>query len=131
MQILSLDHVAFNVSDPERSLAFYVGTLGLEPLRVEEYRAGTAQFPSVRINEQTIINLFPPEMHQAQPGGQSVNHIALLLADPPPVIEAFFRERGFPIVNEMTGNFGARGDNAHSFYVKDPDGNLIEFHSYE
>jgi catechol 2,3-dioxygenase-like lactoylglutathione lyase family enzyme len=131
IKILSLDHVVFNVSDAERSLEFYAGTLGLSPERVEEFRAGAAPFPSVRVNTETIIDLFPPQYHRTKPGGNNVNHIALTLAGTPGEIEAFLQSRNIPIVREMTGNFGARGDTAHAFHVQDPDGNLIELHAYE
>jgi catechol 2,3-dioxygenase-like lactoylglutathione lyase family enzyme len=131
IEIVSLDHVVFNVSDPERSLRFYAGTLGLQAERVDEFRSGAAPFPSVRVNAETIIDFFPPGRHQAAPGGQNVNHIALTLANTPSEIEAFLKERGVEIVREMTGNFGAQGDNAHAFHILDPDGNMLELHAYE
>lgn len=130
LEIQSLDHVGFNVADPERSVAFYAGVLGLQPERLEQYRAGTVPFPSVRINEQTIVDFFPPHYSGAAPGGNNVNHIALTLANAPAEIEAFLRERRVPVVREMEGNFGARGDDAHAFHVLDPDGNTIELSAY-
>jgi catechol 2,3-dioxygenase-like lactoylglutathione lyase family enzyme len=131
IKILSVDHIGFNVSDPERSLQFYAGTLGLQPLRFDEFRAGKVPFPSVRVNAETILDFFPPEYHRETPGGRNVNHVALTLADTPAQIEAFLKERGIEIVLEMTGNFGAQGDNAHAFHVLDPDGNMLELHAYE
>ena len=131
IKIQSLDHVVFNVSDVERSLRFYAGMLGLSPERVDEFHAGSVPFPSVRVNAETIIDLFPPEYHRTEPGGNNVNHIALTLANTPEEIEAFLSRRGIPIACEMTGNFGAQGDNAHAFHVQDPDGNAIELHAYE
>jgi len=130
IKILSLDHVVFNVRDPESSLRFYAGVLGLEPLRVAEFRAGEVPFPSVRINADTIIDFFPPEYHHAAPHGNNVNHIALTLENPPDEIEAQLESCGIAVVREMTGNFGARGYGAHAFHVKDPDGNVLELHSY-
>jgi catechol 2,3-dioxygenase-like lactoylglutathione lyase family enzyme len=47
-KVTSLDHIVLNVSDVDRSLAFYVGGLGLEPVRLGEYRRGDVKFPSVR-----------------------------------------------------------------------------------
>jgi catechol 2,3-dioxygenase-like lactoylglutathione lyase family enzyme len=131
IKIVSLDHVAYNVSDVERSLRFYAGVLGLHAERVDEFRAGTVPFPSVRVNAETIIDLFPPEYHRCEPRGHNVNHIALTAADTPAQIEAFLKRQGVPIAREMTGNFGAHGDTAHAFHVTDPDGNTIELHAYE
>jgi catechol 2,3-dioxygenase-like lactoylglutathione lyase family enzyme len=130
LDIRSLDHVVFNVADPERSLRFYCGMLGLRAERADAYRAGTVPFPSVRVSDQTIIDFFPPSYHHARPGGNNVNHIALTAANTPREIEAFLRERGVEIVREMTGNFGAQGEGAHAFHVLDPDGNMLEIHAY-
>jgi catechol 2,3-dioxygenase-like lactoylglutathione lyase family enzyme len=130
IKILSVDHIAFNSTDVERSLDFYIGRLGLPAERIEEYRAGKVPFPSVRLNAETIIDLFPPAYHRASPGGRNVNHIALTLDCSAPEIEAFLVSRQIDIAREMIGNFGARGDNAHAFHVIDPDGNMLELHSY-
>ena len=130
IQILSLDHVVFNVADVERSLQFYTETLGLKPERAEEFRVGAAPFPSVRVNSETIIDLFPPEYHRSKPRGNNVNHITLTVNTPPEQIKAYLGERGVKILREMTGNFGAQGNTAHAFQVSDPDGNTIELHAY-
>lgn len=130
IKILSVDHIVFNVADVERSLEFYADRLGLQPERVDEFRAGKVPFPSVRINAGTIIDFFPPAYHKTAPGGQNVNHIALTLENTPAQIAAYLNERGIAIVREMTGNFGAQGDTAHAFHVFDPDGNMLELHAY-
>ena len=130
LDITGLDHVVFNVADPERSLRFYSETLGLRAERADAYRAGKVPFPSVRVSAETIIDFFPPTYHHAEPAGNNVNHVALTAANTPHEIEAFLRERGVEIVREMTGNFGAQGEGAHAFHVLDPDGNMLEIHAY-
>src|ERR1700755_1094318 len=57
MRVTGFDHLVLNVGDVERSLAFYCGVLGLEPVRVERWRAGEVPFPSVRVSGETIIDL--------------------------------------------------------------------------
>ena len=42
------------VSDVERSVAWWQGLLGLEPVRLEEWRRGEVPFVSVRISPSTI-----------------------------------------------------------------------------
>jgi len=59
VQVKYLDHIVLNVYDMDKVLDFYVNTLGLKPVRLSEYQQGKAPFPSVRVNEQTIIDLFP------------------------------------------------------------------------
>jgi catechol 2,3-dioxygenase-like lactoylglutathione lyase family enzyme len=130
IKIRSLDHVVFNVADPERSLRFYTEALGFVPERVEEFRAGKVPFPSVRINATTIIDFFRKPSPSHTPEAGNVNHIALTFANAPDEIKMFLEERGIEIVREMADNFGAQGDTAHSFHVKDPDGNVLELQAY-
>lgn len=131
IKILSLDHVVLNVSDAERSLAFYAGILGLRPERTGEFRAGRVPFPSVRVDTRTIVDFLDPAHREATPANRNLNHIALALGNAPSEIAEFLRQRSIPIEREMTGNFGAQGDTAHSFHVFDPDGNLLELQAYE
>ena len=131
VKIVGLDHVVFNVADPERSLQFYGEVLGLPAERVDDYRAGKVPFASVRVNGGTILDFFPPGFSKVERRGNNVNHIALTLANTPDEIRGFLSERGVEIVREMTGNFGAQGDSAHAFQILDPDGNLLELNAYE
>jgi catechol 2,3-dioxygenase-like lactoylglutathione lyase family enzyme len=69
-----IDHVVWTVPDVEGMLAWYRDELGLEPLRVEEWRAGKVPFVSLRVSEGTLIDLFEGERT-----GENVNHIALVV----------------------------------------------------
>ncbi|WP_049567681.1 VOC family protein [Nonomuraea sp. SBT364] len=122
MRVKAFDHLVLNVRDVERSLEFYSGTLGLEQERVEEWRAGKASFPSVRVSESTIIDLV------ARPRGESnVDHICLVVdpLDWQEVIDSGV----FTVLEGPVPRFGARGD-AQSIYVLDPDGNTVELRWY-
>jgi catechol 2,3-dioxygenase-like lactoylglutathione lyase family enzyme len=121
--------VVFNVADPLRSVEFYSGVLGMKPERVAEYQSGRVPFPSVRIDDRTILDFVKRES-RAAPGCENVDHIALTLENAPVEIRAFLDERQIPVTKEMTGNFGAQGETAHSFHVHDPDGNLLELQAY-
>lgn len=57
-----MDHFVLNVKNMDVMLAFYKDILGLHPERVEEFRAGKIPFPSMRINSDTIIDLFPQKI---------------------------------------------------------------------
>lgn len=129
INIKSLDHVVFNVDDPERSARFYSEILGLVPERLDEYRAGRVPFPSVRIDDRTIVDFLKREP-SAKAARANVDHVALTFANAPEEIRAFLEEHEVDVVKEMTGNFGAQGDNAHSFHIHDPDGNLLELQAY-
>lgn len=122
MRVIAFDHLVLNVEDVDRALAFYCGPLGLEPVRVEEWRAGKAPFPSVRVSPTTIIDLV------ANPRGESnVDHLCLVVEplDWHEVVESGV----FTVVDGPGKRFGARGD-AQSLYVLDPDGNTIELRWY-
>ncbi|MBI3059805.1 MAG: VOC family protein, partial [Deltaproteobacteria bacterium] len=82
MKITELDHIVLNVRDIDRSLAFYTGVLGLKGERVQEFKEGKIGFPSVRINENTIIDLFPlknaeVEKESAANAVGNLNHFCL------------------------------------------------------
>ena len=61
-----MDHIVLNVEDTEKMMAFYCDVLEMKPERLREYREGEAPFPSVRLNSDTIIDLFPKKMWQNQ-----------------------------------------------------------------
>ena len=53
MQCL-MDHIVVNVEDEEKMIAFYANVLEFPPERLEDFRAGDAPFPSVRLNSELI-----------------------------------------------------------------------------
>ena len=71
MMRFDLDHIALNVRDMDSMLRFYIAVLGLKPERLDLYRKRKAPFPSVRVNADTIIDLFPAEMWQGKLGTRS------------------------------------------------------------
>lgn len=40
VQVSGIDHIVLRVQDPLRSVQWYADTLGLEPVRVEAFKAG-------------------------------------------------------------------------------------------
>ena len=59
-----MDHIVLNVEDDEKMIAFYSKVLMFAPERLEEYRTGDVPFPSVRLNSDTVIDLFPKKLWQ-------------------------------------------------------------------
>lgn len=123
VRVTGLDHLVLITSDVERLLAFYTEVLGLDGVRVDEWRGGTVPFPSVRIDEHTIIDLLAGERT-----GENMAHLCLVVdaADLDAVKED---PRLASVTGPVDGLFGARGY-ATSLYVHDPDGNTIELRSY-
>jgi catechol 2,3-dioxygenase-like lactoylglutathione lyase family enzyme len=135
---MQIDHVVLWVDDPKRALEFYVDVIGLEALRAQEFEDGKAPFPSVRVNETTIIDLMgralvPPvrEFTGGMSGGEAVNHVCLSMgASAYDSLTARLTERGIRLKPGGKSSFGARGVTAHSAYFLDPDGNVLEIRHY-
>ena len=73
-----MDHIVLNVENEENIMAFYSEVLQMASERIQEYRAGKVPFPSVRLNADTVIDLFPKKMRQksaqAERGRGNLNH---------------------------------------------------------
>ena len=119
VRVTGLDHIVLAVADVEKTLAWYCDELGLEPMGVDEWRAGTALFPSARIDATTIIDFIP---RQEDVAVKNVDHICL-------VIEPTDDLATLDVVQGPVPRGGAQGM-ATSFYVYDPDGNLVELRYY-
>ena len=126
MRVQALDHIVLAVADVERSLAWYCGELGLEPVRADEWRAGDAPFPSARVSAETIIDLI--ERGADTPVGGSLDHFCLVVsADDLAEVRASGR---FEIARDPDfALYGARGL-ADGLYIRDPDGHEIELRAY-
>jgi catechol 2,3-dioxygenase-like lactoylglutathione lyase family enzyme len=121
LKVISFDHLVLKCADVERSLAFYVGTLGLQPVRVDDWRRGQVPFPSVRISPHTLIDLFSG----AAPGTH-IDHFCLVIQ--PADLDAL----GLLFAGARRADqvYGARGL-GRSLYVSDPDGNTVELRVYD
>lgn len=133
MKITALDHIVLNVRDIDRALKFYTEVLGLEGERVEAFQQGKVGFPSVRINAETIIDLFPLDKASGVPQTGikgNLNHFCLVMGqeDFAGLID-HLKAHGVTIQQGPVSRWGARG-RATSVYFRDPDGNEIEVRAY-
>src|SRR5690349_6409756 len=128
MQLTGMDHIVLSVRDVEKSLDFYTRVLGLQPERVDSWRAGKNGFPSVRINDRTIIDLMLNKA-EVEPTVPNLNHFCMFTDGPlEPCVDELQRN-GIEIETGPLSRWGARG-NALSVYFRDPDNNQIEIRSY-
>jgi catechol 2,3-dioxygenase-like lactoylglutathione lyase family enzyme len=129
-----MDHIVLNVEDEQRMIAFYSEVLRWTPERLEEYRAGDVPFPSLRINADTVIDLFPKKLWSTEtPPGQgrvNLNHFCIALSK-----EAWeelterLRSHDVEIEDGPASRWGAHGIGT-SIYFRDPEGNLVEARYY-
>ena len=131
LQVTGMDHIVLCTRDVYRSISFYERILGLRPERLTEFRAGSVPFPSVRIDEGTIIDLLPVSSgHLGAAPAQNQDHFCLVIKSTD--LEKLKESLEKADVNVVTGpatRWGARG-NATSIYIKDPDDNIIELRHY-
>lgn len=134
-----LDHVVLWVRDPLAAADFYEKAVGMEPLRITEFAAGTVSFPSVRLNDETIFDLAPLSLAErmnmlpesADSAGHPVNHVCLSLSsDSFDALRTHLEERDVPVSDITFDSYGARGMARRSFYFRDPDGNVFEARHY-
>lgn len=121
LTVQGVDHVVFSAPDVEGLVAWYASALGLAAERLDEWRAGKAPFPSIRVSPDTIIDLVAGER-----SGENVLHIALVVDDDVDELAASGR---FDIIGGPADLFGARGI-GRGMYLRDPAGNVIELRSY-
>jgi catechol 2,3-dioxygenase-like lactoylglutathione lyase family enzyme len=122
VRVRGLDHIVLTCADVERSLAWYTNCLGLAPERVDAWRRGEVPFPSVRVDESTIIDLFP-----GTSDGGRLDHFCLVIE--PTDLAAVVASGRFDVIDGPVRRFGARGDGT-SVYISDPDGTTIELRHY-
>lgn len=130
-----MDHIVLNVEDVDRIIAFYSKVLLMPPERLEEYHAGKVPFPSVRLNADTIIDLFPKNMWQkGARDGQGIgnlNHFCIVLGKRPwEALLERLKSNDVSIEEGPVPRWGAHGIGT-SVYFRDPEDNLVESRYYD
>ena len=123
IRLRELDHVVFRVRDPQTSLAFYQGILGLAlvnhnaPLQLWQLQCGTG-----------MIDLMPLSGDSPLPdlGKRHIDHVCIGVAgNNIGEIAGYLKSKGVEVIGEPTMRNGARGQGL-SIYITDPDGYILE-----
>jgi catechol 2,3-dioxygenase-like lactoylglutathione lyase family enzyme len=122
VNIVEFDHLVLKCTDIEATLRWYTEELGLDPVRLDEWRAGEVPFPSLRINARTIIDLVTGDTVDGR-----LDHICLVVE--PTDLEQLAESGRFEVLDGPGPRFGARGDGI-SLYIRDPDGATVELRYY-
>jgi len=122
MAVRGFDHLVLRCGDVERTLAWYLDVLGLEPVRVDQWRRGEAPFPSVRVSVTTIIDLVAGPSDDGR-----LDHLCLEVD--PTDLSALAEAQGLEVLEGPVPRFGAQGTGT-SIYVRDPDGLTVELRHY-
>ena len=126
--IRGFDHVSLPMQHTDAMVAFYRG-LGLQV-------AERASVVSVYVGEQ-MINLHRPEVWQgksftlrAPAATPPCGDLCFVWGESPESLHALLREAGAEIEEGPVDRHGGRQTEGSSVYVRDPDGNLLEFMIY-
>lgn len=120
MKLTGLDHIVLCVADVERTLAFYEGTLGMQP-REERPGKWSLHFGSNKISVQDA-GTAPDIARETTPGS---GNFCVLTDEPVERVAEALRGLGIEIVAGPDERDGATGK-ILSVYFRDPDGNLVE-----
>src|SRR5262249_27396001 len=128
MHVRGLDHVVVNTQDFEQAIRFYRDVLGLELLRLEEFRAGQVGFVSARISPETIIDI--PPIAARERVTPNIDHYCLAL-DQTAIhqLHSELKGKGIRVEETVRPAWGAQGY-GQQFKLWDPDGNKIELRTY-
>ena len=135
MAVTGLDHFAMPTADPEPLLAFYK-RLGFPILFEDAWRQGKFPIFSIRIGSNHLINVHTPGFEtdlrgpSAQPG---CGDFCCVWEGTLDEVLDLLRDAGIEVVEGPVPRVGGRGGGtvrSESVYVRDPDGNLVEFMVY-
>ena len=130
-----MDHIVINAEDEYLLMDFYMEIIGLKSERLDLYRQGEVAFPSIRINADTIIDIFPKEMwagshHQAK-GRPNLNHFCMGFSrEEWEALRNRLAKAGVEVIRGPVDVWGAHGQGMSVFF-HDPEGNVVEAKTYE
>jgi glyoxylase I family protein len=133
---MQLDHLVLNVNNTEALLAFYNKILGLCIENHERFERKKVSFPTLRINKNSILNLFPPERWKTPDNDQkktrnNMNHFCLAMSKKEWIdLKNRLNENHINIIIGPVESAGAKGPGC-ALHFRDPEDNQIEVRYYE
>lgn len=127
MRVERLDHLVLTVTDLTATIGFYTTVCGMSHVVFGKDQRHGLTFGQQKINLHVWGSEFEPKAALSTPG--SADLCFVVDSAPQQVVERL-TELQVPIVAGPGPRNGALGE-VTSVYVRDPDGNLIEFACYE
>ena len=128
MAVVGLAHLVVNTRDVEGSISFYRDVLGMEILRLDEFREGKVGFVSARVSQEIIIDIRPTKSEDAVT--PNMDHFCLVLG--PTDMDNLYEElkaKGIHMDGDVHPAWGAKGM-GQQFKIWDPEGIKIELRCY-
>lgn len=126
MKILAVDHFVLTVASIERAVEFYTRVLGMQQEVFGPQQRIALRFGAQKINLHEKGREFEPRAHLAATGTGDV----CLIVDSLEGIEEHLMAHGVAVLEGPVKRTGARGT-LTSYYVRDPDQNLVELSTYD
>jgi catechol 2,3-dioxygenase-like lactoylglutathione lyase family enzyme len=125
MEVTHIDHIVLTVQNLKKTVQFYCDVLGMEKVDFGNKRVAL-KYGNQKINLHQIGNEFNPNAANPTPGSSDLCFItATELKD----AMKHVRDKGVQIIEGPVSRIGATGP-IESFYIRDPDKNLIEVSTY-
>ncbi len=120
--ITGLSHAAFYVSDVEKARAFYKDFLGFEEPYSLKNKDGSLHLTWIKINDRQTVEIFP----EKEANTDRLYHIAVE-TDDAEAMRLYLQSKGVAVpAKTAVGQIG----NAN-YFIKDPDGNIVEIVEYK
>ncbi|MFZ0218083.1 MAG: VOC family protein [Candidatus Dormiibacterota bacterium] len=122
--ITGIGHLAFRITDLDRALEFYCGTLGFrEAFRLHRDGQPSPWIVYLQLAPGQFIELFPGGEGEVPPRGRGAgyNHYCLLVDD---LVATLAALRSHGVVIDGEPKQGQDGN--WQYWIQDPDGNAIE-----
>ncbi len=125
MKLTGLDHLVLTVRDISATVAFYESVLGMKSETFHGDRVAL-RFGQQKINLHPYQQEFEPKAAHPAPGSADLCFISEM-----PLNWAIeqVKKQGIDIIEGPVQRSGAKGE-ILSFYIRDPDQNLIEIANY-
>lgn len=121
MSLKTIAHICLNAKDIKKSMSFY-HTLGLKTKFLFQNKAGELKGCYLEVAPGNYVEIFPKADIPADPG--ALIHFCLEV-DNIDELRKKLTASGISVTEKKMGC-----DHSYQCWVKDPDGNSIEFHEY-
>lgn len=136
MPVIGYDHVAIPTAHSERFIEFYK-RIGFTILDEESWRDGKSAIFKVKLGPNNIINVHPEGMIAALRGASATpgcGDLCFVWEGTMEDVLGMLAKADVPVIggpSPRTGGRDAGAATSQSCYVRDPDGNLLEFMVYD
>jgi catechol 2,3-dioxygenase-like lactoylglutathione lyase family enzyme len=125
MAVSRIDHVVLTVADLDATLAWYGAVTGMRHITFGDSRHAL-RFGDQKINLHVQGQEVEPHARQPTPGS---GDLCFIVDESPDELQARLDALGTPVELGSVVRDGALGT-LTSYYLRDPDGNLVELGSY-